>query len=165
MATTAAFALLLAGSPGRPASPKPSPAAPGGAYTTWASLEADKCAAAWLIKRFVDKNARFSFVPVGSMVVDGIPFDTPDSDYRRSGKLSTYQVVMQKHQIRDPALDEIARIIWDIEVNKWGKRTTEESPGVAAVIDGITRIHKDPADGIDASFVVFDSLYAHFRAR
>jgi len=66
-------------------------------YSTWDTMEVDKCASAWLIKRFVDKEAEFKFFPSGELITEGIPFDTPDSEFRRYHNMSTFESILKKY--------------------------------------------------------------------
>ena len=68
-------------------------------YTTWENMEIDKCASAWLIKRFVDKDAVFRFVPKGELITRGIPFDTPEAQIRRYHNLSAFEYIVKTNRL------------------------------------------------------------------
>jgi len=74
-------------------------------------MEFDKCASAWLLKRHVDTLATFIFYPVGSLVDQGIPFDTPDAQLKRNARQSTFELILQQNGLHDPTLDAIGRIV------------------------------------------------------
>jgi hypothetical protein len=137
----------------------------GQVYSTWEALELDKCASAWLIKRFVDKDAQFQFFPNGTLIKEGIPFDTPTGDLSRDARMATFGKILQKYKLKDAVLEDINKIVWDVEVNKWEKKVTDESLGVNAVINGLILISKDGQDCFEKSFIVFDALYAHLKAQ
>jgi hypothetical protein len=65
-------------------------------YTTWENMEPDKCASAWLIKRFIDKNATFEFFPKGELITKGILFDVPEAEIRRYNNISTFEYLIKK---------------------------------------------------------------------
>jgi protein tyrosine phosphatase (PTP) superfamily phosphohydrolase (DUF442 family) len=90
-------------------------------YVTWDRFEADRCVAAWLIKRFVDPLAEFEFLPVGSAIsAEGcIAFDTPGAQYERAPGRSVSEVVLAETGVRDPALDRIVQLVRAIEVAFW----------------------------------------------
>lgn len=134
-------------------------------YSTWRELETDKCASAWLIRRFVNANAQFKFFPKGTFIKEGIPFDTPDSDLKRDARMTVFGKVMQKYTIKNAVLDDMNRIIWDIEVNSWDKKVTPEAIGVDSVIQGLILMTKSEEECIEKSFLIFDALYAHFKSR
>jgi len=138
----------------------------GKVYSTWAgNMEMDRCASAWLIKRFVDKNATFKFFPHGTMIKEGIPFDAPTAELRQSHNMSTFEVIVKKYNIKARAIDVLSRIVRDIEINIWGEKVTEESLGVNAIIRGLGLISKNEQDCLQKSFIVFDALYADIQAR
>lgn len=134
-------------------------------YSTWEGLELDKCASAWLIKRFVNKEAQFKFLPKGAFIKEGIPFDTPDSELKRDARMAAFGRVMQKHKIKDLVLEDINKIVWDIEVNSWDKKVTQEAMGLNAVIQGLILITKSEEECFEKSFLVFDALYAHLKSQ
>lgn len=134
-------------------------------YSTWAGLEPDKCASAWLIKRFVNKKAQFKFLPKGSFIKEGIPFDTPDSDLKRDARMAAFGKVMQHYGVKDAVLEDVNKIVWDIEVNSWDRKVTPEAMGVNAVIQGLIIISKSDEECLEKSFLVFDALYAHLKAQ
>jgi len=133
--------------------------AEGHIYSTWDILEIDTCASAWLIKNFVDTAAEFRFFPKGEIITEGIPFDTPDSDLRRTGNMSTFETILAKYKIEDPALKKIGRIIHDIEINYWGGKETKEAVKVDREIKRIIDLAFDNPRRFEKSFIFFDELY------
>ena len=133
--------------------------AQGHMYATWDTLEIDTCASAWLIKNFVDTEAEFRFFPKGEIITEGIPFDTPDSDLRRTGNMSAFETILAKYKITDPALKEIGRIIHDIEINYWGKKETGEAVKLNQEIKGIIDSVADNPRRLEKSSIFFDALY------
>lgn len=127
-------------------------------YVTWEVMEVDKSASAWLIKRFVDQEAEFEFIPNGEMVTEGIPFDTPDSEFRRSHNLSTFETILKKHEITDADLVYIGKITHEIEINFWGERKLEESEKVEREVKEIISDSKDGHECFHRSFIYFDGL-------
>jgi hypothetical protein len=134
-------------------------------YSTWQYVELDKAASSWLIKRFADKEAKFRVFRKGSVITAGIPFDTPDSKLRRNRNVTTFESIQAKYRIHDPALDYIAKIVWDVEVNVWDKKTTPEASGVNAIIRGLARTTKNENECFEKSWPVFDALYAEVKSR
>ena len=134
-------------------------------YSTWQYIELDKAASSWLIKRFVDKEAKFRVFRKGSVITAGVPFDTPDSELRRDRNVTTFESIQRKYKIHNPALDYIAKIVWDVEVNVWDKKTTPEASGVNAVIRGLARTTKNENECFEKSWPVFDALYAEVKSR
>ena len=91
-------------------------------FSTWKGFEVDKCASIWLIKRFIDKNAKIKFFPKGNLITEGIPFDVPEAKLRRYHNMSTFESILKYYNLKDPKLIYIGKIIHDIEVNIWEKK-------------------------------------------
>lgn len=132
-------------------------------YSTWEGLELDKCASAWLIKRFVSKEAQFRFFPKGSFIKEGIPFDTPDSELRRDYRMAAFGRVIKKYKLQDAVLEDINKIVWDVEVNTWEKKVTDESIGLNAIVQGLILTFQDEKECLEKSYIVFDALYAYLK--
>lgn len=132
---------------------------PGHVYVLWQGLEPDKCAVSWLVKRFVDKDAVFRIVPKGTEISGFIPLDTPDSKIQRTQNQPAFEVALVEYRLDNPALRRISRILWDIEINKWGKKVTEESVGLTLIITGLVKKECDEQKALQQSFIVYDALY------
>ena len=133
-------------------------------YSTWKGLETDKCVSAWVIRRFVDEHAQFKFFPKGTLIQEGIPFDTPTAELRRDSRQATFGKVLAKYNLTDAVLRDMDRIIWDIEGNKWEKKATQEAQGVNAVVQGLILSIPDENQCIEKTDIVFDGLYAYLKA-
>jgi len=96
-------------------------------YATWDFFEPDKCASIWLIKRHIDPDAVFRFYPRGETIESGIAFDTPDATFRRYHASSTFETLLKHHQLTDPALVYLGRLIHDMEVNVWERKALAET--------------------------------------
>lgn len=88
-------------------------------YVTWDTMEFDKCVSAWLIIRFIDANAQFTFVPQGTEVATGIPFDIPGAAWSRKHRQCTSQCILESINKRDPAIERIVSIASQTELNFW----------------------------------------------
>jgi hypothetical protein len=125
----------------------------------------DRCASAWLIKRFVDRDAQFTFVdrreapPAG-----GIPFVLPRADVNPVEGVSTAtDALVAKYGIKDPLVLRIASIVHDYEVDAGEdvlKVKLPEAAGMFKVIRGLARVSQSDQEIVDRALVVFDSLYA-----
>ncbi|MBU1045118.1 MAG: chromate resistance protein [Candidatus Omnitrophica bacterium] len=134
-------------------------------YSTWDTLEVDTCATAWLIKNFVDKTAIFKFYPKGDIITEGIAFDTPDAEFRRTGEFCAFETVINKYQITDLKIKEIGKIIHEIEINYWAHdsdlRLQELKQNVSAAVQSAA----SPEQGIEHSFLIFNKLYADLSGK
>ena len=132
-------------------------------YVTWDTMEVDKCASAWLIKRFIDKEAVFKFIPKGELVTDGIPFDTPDSKFRRYHNMSTFESILKEYRIQDPILVRIGKMMHDIEISYWAGRQVEGSEELEREIKDIIKSSNSPEECYIQGFKVLDEIYNSIR--
>lgn len=128
-------------------------------YATWEPVELDTIASAWLIKRFINPKAEFKFYPKGELISEGIAFDTPDAEFRRSQNQSTFESIISKYKIDNPALIEIGRIIHDIEINYWDKQLKGVSEKVEKQVKAIIDSNPDGRTRFEKGLQYFDSLY------
>jgi hypothetical protein len=137
------------------------PAVAGHLYTTWTTLELDKCASAWLLKRFVDPAAEFRFVPEGELIAVGTPFDTPDAALTRTHDHTTYESIVLAYSIDDPAVAAIGRWVRAIEIDYWGSVDDPNAIAVDADIQRIIDNAPNEHQALELSFAHFDRLYEH----
>ncbi len=156
---------------GRAAEPSPSGGADGDAPlgATWVTRQGvfvDRIASAWLIRRFIDPQARFKFVPPKGYdpAPDELRFDMFEGEFTHEGDDCTFEVLATRFDLHDPALRAIADIVHDIDCkdDKFGR---EETAGVASMIRGIASAHADDVARIEAAAGMFDGLYAAFEQR
>jgi hypothetical protein len=129
----------------------------------------DRCASAWLIKRFIDPDATFAFVGRGEVPPSGsIPFVMPGAEVNPVEGVSTaYDALVAKHQVRDPAALRIGEIIHDYEVDAGedvARTGLRETAGVFKVVRGLARVSKSDQEIVAGALVVFDSLHAQLTA-
>jgi len=131
---------------------------------TWVTREGifvDRIASAWLIARFIDPAARFRFVPAsGYRPRKGeLRFDMYDAEFTHVGDACTFEVLLGRFGLDDPALGAIAEIVHDIDL-KDAKFAREEAPGIERVLAGIARAYPDDAARLERGRQLFDELYA-----
>jgi|SRR5450432_696324 len=95
----------------------------------------DRSASAWLIRRFIDKKARFTFAPEESVPPKAVPFDMYHGGFGHSGDDCTFETLQKSFRIRDKRVGVIGQIIHDADLldEKFGRK---EGYGVDAVLDG-----------------------------
>jgi hypothetical protein len=133
---------------------------------TWVTREGvyvDRIASAWLIRRFIDPEARFAFVPSkgGTRRPGEIRFDMYEADFTHEGDKCTFEVLLERAALEDPALDAIAEMVHDIDL-KDGKFGREETPGIAGLIGGIVLAHPDDEQRVERGAAMLDDLYRYF---
>jgi hypothetical protein len=93
-------------------------------------FEPDKVAFVWMIKKFVDKDARFYFLGKDSTKANATAFDLQSAKYRRYPKYSTTMSVVKIHKINDPKAIKLANLIDEIELDFWGSQKSEKAKNV-----------------------------------
>lgn len=138
----------------------------GATWVTRAGIKVDRMASAWLIRRWIDPDATFRFVPGDHPVTEPheITFDMFDRGFTHIGDRCTLEVLIHHFSLTDPALNVIAEVVHDIDV-KDAKFARPETDGVAALIDGIVTTVPDDVDRLEAGAQLFDRLYAAFSRK
>jgi hypothetical protein len=136
---------------------------------TWVTREgvyADRIASAWLIRRFIDPEARFKFVSgKGYRPQEGeLRFDMFEAEFTHEGDKCTFEVLLERTGLKDGALRAIAEIIHDIDLkdDKFGRT---EVAGIRTLIDGIRTSTRDDATRIVRGSEIFNDLYEVFRKK
>lgn len=135
-------------------------------WVTRRDVHVDRIASAWLIRRFIDPRARFKFVPARGYrpEPEELRFDMYQGEYTHEGERCTFETLLDRFALDDPALRAIGEIVHDIDL----KETTfgrEETAGVAAMIAGITRSREEDEERIARGAALLDDLHAHFGRR
>jgi hypothetical protein len=151
-------------------SPDEPPAAvapkPGRTWVTRSGVYVDRIASAWLIRRFIDPEARFKFVRGHAYKprVDEVRFDMFEAEFTHEGDLCTFEVLVRRFRRGDPALGHLAEIVHDIDL-KDSKFSRAEAPGLEHLLSGIAMRHADDVARIDDGAAVFEGLYEYFRRK
>jgi hypothetical protein len=134
---------------------------------TWVTREGvhvDRIASAWLIRRFIDPEASFKFVPSKGYVPQPgeLRFDMFQAEFTHEGDRCTFEVLCERARLDDSALQAIGEIVHDIGLKdtKFGR---EETAGIAGLIGGIVLAHKGDEQRLARGAAVLDDLYRHFR--
>jgi hypothetical protein len=135
----------------------------------------DRVASPWLIKRFIDRDAVFVFVPWGEedrRSADAIPLALPGAEigpHDHDG--TTFEKLLAKYRLDDPALRSIAGVIAaGVDYVLHGYRPARDETlgqiavGLLAISEGTMLINEDDAVIIERSLPVYDALYAYFTA-
>lgn len=163
----AAIARALPRGGAKPGEPLAVMARPSGAtWVTRTGVHVDRIASSWLIRRFIDPQARLKFVPAkGYVPEDGeLRFDMFEAEFTHMGDRCTFEVLVERMGLRDPALVAIGEIIHDLDLrdDKFGR---EENAGVRSTIDGICTVAHDDEQRIAAASPMLNGLYSHFSLK
>jgi hypothetical protein len=136
---------------------------------TWVTREGvhvDRIASAWLIRRFIDPAARFEFAPgkAGARRPGEIRFDMYEAEVTHEGDRCTFEVLLERASLDDPALHAIGEVVHDIDL-KDGKFGREETPGIAGLIGGIVLAHQADEQRIERGAAMLDDLYRYLRGK
>jgi hypothetical protein len=136
----------------------------GRTWVTRKGLYIDRLASAWLIRRFIDKKARFKFVPGKAYRTKPgeLRFDMFEAEFTHEGDRCTFETFVRRLGFDDPALEAIAEIVHDIDL-KDAKYGRPEAAGIECLIAGIASSNKDDEARLARSTAVFDDLYEFFH--
>ena len=141
-------------------------------FVTRAHAKVDRIACPWLIRRFVDPNAEFLFVPADEVLnvaqeQHAIPFDVEGVELGHDGPRCSFDAIIQKYQISDPALADMACIVRGADTAD--RHLTQESQGLYAIATGFQAlspaIFADDHALLQAEFPMYDALYEYCRSR
>lgn len=139
-------------------------------WITREKAKVDRIACPWLIKKFVDPDAVFLFVPKDRVMEEAkregaIPFDTPGAElfhYREGGyEFVTFDSIVRKYKLKDEALLELAKIVRGADASI--QDAPQESAGLEAAATGFNIIAKDDFDNMKMQFPVYDALYEYCK--
>ena len=136
---------------------------------TWVTREGvhvDRIACAWLIRRFIDPNCRFKFVPGKGYEpeADEVRFDMFGAEFTHEGENCTFEVLLARVGLDDPALRAFAEIVHDIDL-KDEKFAREETAGIKTLIAGICMATSDDEERFARGAAMFDDLHAYFQKK
>jgi hypothetical protein len=117
----------------------------------------DRMSSAWLIRRFIDPNARFVFGEPSSAPA-AVPFDTFEAEFGHHGANCTFETLCQQFAITDRAVQHIGRVVHDIDL-KETKYEEAETATVSRIVDGLRRAHTDDCALLRSGMDVFEALY------
>jgi hypothetical protein len=125
----------------------------------------DRIACPWLIKRMVDPEAQFLYVPGEDVVATAeregaIPYDVPGVELGHRGDECSFDAIVRKYDLatNNPALERLARIVRGADTSEHD--LTPESRGLLAIADGFSATHDDDQAQLAAELPVYDALYA-----
>jgi len=137
-------------------------------WVTREHAHVDRVACPWLIKRFIDPEAEFLFVQSEKVEETvrrekAIPFDAPGVELGHKGDGCSFDAIVEKYGLKDPALLELAKIVRAADTNN--KELAPESIGLEAIASGSMMIAKDDYEAIEKQVYIYDSLYAYCQLR
>jgi hypothetical protein len=132
-------------------------------WVTRKGVYVDRIASAWLIRRFIDREARFKFVSAKQYppAQNELRFDMSDAEFTHKGDICTFEVLMEKFGLETPELIHISELIHNIDM-KDQKFDRSETAGISALFSGIALSSEQDELRLERGFVVLDGLYEYF---
>ncbi len=142
---------------------------PPGASSRWVTRErpkVDRIACPWLIRRFIDPEAEFLYLPPTEVLRaaaerDAVPYDIPDVEFSHRGELCSFDAFLEHFRLRDPALAELALIVRGADTNRPG--LAPQAAGLAALSLGLARVFRDDFALLECGMTMYDALYTWCR--
>ena len=137
-------------------------------WITRENVKVDRVACPWLIKRFVDPDAEFLFVPEQELLTaakreEATPFDAarfPEVALNHRGDRCTFEAILEDFQLADPALHRLGRIVRAADVTGQ-EHVAPEGPGLRAIAQGFALLGLPDAERLRVGFPIYDALYAY----
>lgn len=123
----------------------------------------DRIACPWLIKNFVDVEAEFIYVPAEKVFekakeLDAIPFDIPGAEYSHEGERCTFDYIVKKYRINDPAVEQLAVIVRAADTDSF--ELAPQAAGLWAISAGLSYNFKDDLEQLALGMKIYDALYS-----
>jgi hypothetical protein len=132
---------------------------------TWSDVGIDRMGCAWLVRRWIDPEAEFVFVPKGShdLPTNAEPFDIPGVRLSHHGGHCSFHAFLAAYDVHDSVLARIARIIDEADTVQ-DVELEPAAPGVDLLCRGLRRISLDDTTALAHGALLFDALYAQLSA-
>ena len=127
----------------------------------------DRIACPWLIRRFIDPEAEFLYVPADKVLEvaedeGALSYDAPGARYTHRDGLCSFEVLVEEYELDDPALHLLARIVHGADVAE-DLDATPQSAGLKAVAEGFSYAEPNDHRQLELELPVYDALYAWCR--
>ena len=123
----------------------------------------DRIACPWLIKNFVDTEAEFIYVPKEEVFtkaneLEAIPYDIPGAEYTHEGEYCTFDYIVKKHHIIDPAIHHIATIVRGADTDSF--QLAPQAAGLWAISAGLSYNYNNDHEMLNIGMKMYDALYS-----
>jgi len=133
-------------------------------WITREKIKVDRVACPWLIKKFIDANAVFVFLPHDTdwaRIEDGTVFDVPDCELGHHGEDVSFNSILKKYKLNNPALVLLGEIV----------RAADSRPGIPHpageglrwIATGFGCLGLSDHEILEREFIVYDALYAECK--
>ena len=123
----------------------------------------DRIACPWLIRRFIDPRAEFFYVPTAQVFSEAarlkaVAYDIPGAPVTHEGEWCSFDGLLRAFEIEDPAVDRLARIVRGADTDRLALEP--QCAGLLAFSLGLSRLHRDDHNMLEAAMPLYDALYA-----
>ena len=123
----------------------------------------DRIACPWLIRNFVDSEAEFIYVPKQQVFekateLDAIPYDIPGAEYSHEGEYCTFDYIVKRHQLDDPALLQIAQIVRGADTDRFD--LAPQAAGLWVISAGLSYNVQNDQEQLTLGMKIYDALYS-----
>ena len=135
-------------------------------WITREKIKVDRVACPWLIRKFIDRDAEFVFLPHvtdWSQVDDGNVFDVPNCELGHHGEDVSFNSILKKYRLTDPALDLLGEIVRAADSHPPDPHPAGE--GLRWIAVGFGALGFTDQEILEREFVVYDALYAEYKRR
>ena len=139
---------------------------PKGTSSRWVTRErpkVDRIACPWLVRRFIDPDAEFLYVPAAEVKHaatdrEAVPYDIAGVEFTHDGDFCSFDAFIRRYRLRDPALDELASIVRGADTGH--PELAPQAAGLLAVSIGLSLNFQDDHEMLARGMVVYDALYS-----
>ena len=135
-------------------------------WITREHVKVDRVACPWLIKKFIDLEAEFIFLPHDTgwaNVRDGIVYDVPNCELGHHGEDVSFNSILKKYHLADPALVLLGELVRAADSHPSNPHPAGE--GLRWVAHGFSALGLSDHETLDREFIVYDALYAECQRR
>jgi hypothetical protein len=142
----------------------PLPVLRGRLWATRPRPHIDRLASAWLIRRFIDPDARFLFAPPAEFPPDAVPFDVMGAELGHQGEDCTFETLLRRSALDTPALRILAELVHEADLRD-GRYDRPETDGIDLAVRGLALAIKDDQELLQQALLLFDGVHAVLDAR
>ena len=134
-------------------------------WVTWENVAVDRMACAWLIRRFIDREAEFLFIQAGQRPLpEGAePFDIPGVRLSHRRGRCSFSTFLREYDLKDPILQRIAWIVDEADVVQ-EVAVEPAASGLDLICRGLRRISPDDPSALERGALVYEAIYAELEA-
>jgi hypothetical protein len=118
----------------------------------------DRIACPWLVKRFIDKEAEFLYVPRIAQEAHAIPYDVPGVELTHDGEFCSFDAFLKKYDLKDRALHDLAVIVRAADTDR--HELSPQASGLLAITLGLSQNIRDDHEMLSVGCIIYDALYS-----